>query len=194
MKKWFLLVLLLSQTSLAQAITFDIWGTGIPPSEVVARAQKNNLPLRKSGMISPGEGFNAKLVSGDANSYSYTTTLLNQGANIDLLLSPKKDGYGQYLYEIKISFHNIMRTPDFPPYMLKLLQEKYGRGKSESNMIQKILVWNPDRNSEVRYWSSPGALVVSYTDKKIAAFAAELRKATHDLPKQPMKHPDAKRF
>ena len=82
--------------------------------------------------------------------------------------------------------YEVITSPDFPPYMLNLLQQKYGRGKSESNMIQKILVWHPERDSEVRYLSSPGSLVVSYTDKKIAAFAAELNKATHDLPKQPL--------
>lgn len=194
MKKIFFLILVLLNAAVAQAITFDIWQTGISRQEVIAIARNHNLPIRKYGHISPGKGFNPALVQGDADSYTYFTTLVDQPAYVDLLLSPRKDGYGQFLYEIQIRFTNIIRSRDFPPYMLRLLQEKYGRGNSEANLIQKNWVWHPEPDGEVRLLMSPGTLQVRYIDQKIATFAAELRKSTQGLPRKPRNHPDSDRF
>lgn len=176
------------------AIDFDIWETGMARQEIFSLAQQYDLPLGKNILYHFSKGFNSKLLVGEATSYYYLTTLLDHNARIGLNLSPAKAGYGQFLYEIEVMFTDIRKNRDLFPYVLSMLQEKYGRPSRETNIVQRFYVWHPEPNSEVRLITSGHELQIKYTDLKIQAFAKNLSKSTYELPKKPSHHQDAEKF
>lgn len=175
------------------AIDFDIWNTGISRQEMTSLAKEHNLPLAIEGKYHSSKSFNPSLVAGDGNRFYYKSMLLEHPARVTLSLSPRKGQYGQFLYEIEVLFTDIRKNRDLKPYLLKLLQGKYGNGLPGTNLIQSLRTWHPGQDSEVRLISSPASLQVKYTDLKIKAIAEKLSKSTFDLP-APQKHEDAGKF
>lgn len=175
------------------AIDFDIWNTGISRQEMNNIAKEHNLPLAIVGKYHTSKSFNPSYVSGEGNRFYYTTTLLEHPARVILSLSPRKERYGQFIYEIEVLFTDIRKNRDLKPYLLELLQNKYGNGLPGTNLIQSFRIWHPLKDEEVRLISGPGSLQIKYTDLKIKAIAEKLSKSTFDLP-APQKHEDAGKF
>ena len=182
-------ILLMSVWS-SWAVSFDIWETGISRQEIVSLARQHNLPLTKSRVHVNAKAFDAHLVAGETDSFYYYTTLLEHPAIVHMRLSPKRENYGQFLYEIDIQFSKR----DLRPYIVKLLEDKYGPGSKKFDMIRKILVWHPEQDSDVTLITTPALLQLVYTDTKIKDFADKLRKSTYTLPKKTLSHRDAERF
>jgi hypothetical protein len=182
--------MLLASVCSSWAISFDIWETGLSRQEIVSLARQHNIPLAKSRVQAYAKAFDARLVAGETDIFCYSTTLLEHPAFVTMRLSPQRDNYGQFLYEINIQFSKR----DLQPYLIKLLEDKYGPGSKKLDMIRKILVWRPEKDSEVTLITTPALLQLVYTDTKIKAFADKLSKSTYTLPKTPLSHRDAERF
>jgi len=176
------------------AISFDIWETGISRQEMTEKAQQQNIPLAKDGLHHSNKTFNQKLLVGEANSFYYFTTLLDHTAKVHLTLSPKKANYGQFLYEIDVLFSDPRKNRDLRPYLLKLLEGKYGPGKIQPDFVRKIWFWHPEMDGEVKLIATSASLQLKYTDIKIKNFAEKLAKSTYKLPEKPMNHQDANKF
>ena len=191
--KLFLLTITVLFTSVwsSWAISFDIWETGMSRQQIVALARQHNLPLAKDRFRSNVKSFDPQLVVGETDSFYYYTNLLDHSALVRMRLSPKRDNYGQFLYEIDIQFSN---KRDLRPYLVKLLEDKYGPGSTTFDMIRKILVWHPEQDGEVTLINTPALLQLIYTDTKIKTFAEKLRKSTYALPRKPSAHKDVERF
>lgn len=190
----FVLFLFLVWISPAFAISFDIWETGMARQEIFSLAQQHDLPLAKNSLHHINKKYNPKLLVGEATSYYYSTTLLNHHARIGLHLSPAKAGYGQFLYQIEVTFTDIRKNRDLAPYVLDMLREKYGRPSRDTNIIQRFYIWHPEPNSEVRLIAGSTTLQIKYTDLKIQVFASKLSKSTYELPREPGHHQDAGKF
>lgn len=190
--KLFLLTITVLLTSVwsSWAISFDIWETGLSRQEVVSLARQYNIPLAKNRVQANAKAFDARLVAGETDNFYYYTNLLEHPAIVNMRLSPQRDNYGQFLYEIDIQFSKR----DLRPFLVKLLEDKYGPGSKKFDMIRKILVWRPEQDSDVTLITTPALLQLVYTDTKIKAFADKLRKSTYTLPKKPLSHKDAGRF
>lgn len=191
MFRFVLVLILMMLASPVWAISFDIWKTGLSRQEIVSLAQQQNLALAKNRVEALAKSFNLQLVSGETESFCYNTKLLEQPAFVQLLMTPRKGGYEQYLYEIDIQFS---KKADLRSYLIKLLEEKYGVGSPKFDIIRKILVWHPEPDNVITLITTPALLQLTYTDTKIKSFAEKLRKTTYDLPKSPASHTDAKRF
>jgi hypothetical protein len=187
------LILLLSALP-AWAISFDIWETGISRQEMTSVAKEHDLPLARDGFFHRDKSFNPRLLAGEATCFYYNTTLLDHAARVRLHLSPQKGKYGQFLYEIEIMFSDVRKNRDLRPYLLKLLDDKYGPGSVKPDMIREIRVWHPEKDGEVQLTATPASLQLTYTDTRIKAIAEQLGKSTYDLPKKPLNHQDADRF
>jgi hypothetical protein len=161
---------------------------------MTSTAQQHNIPLARDGLHHSNKAFNPALLSGDADRFYYMTTLLDHAARVTLHFSPRKGNYGQFLYEIEILFSDPRKNRDLRPYLLKLLEDKYGSGATRPDMIRKIRVWHPEKDSEVQLIAGGASLQLIYTDNKLKTFAEGLAKSTYDLPKQPLNHQDANRF
>jgi hypothetical protein len=184
---------LLGQLTSSWAIEFDIWSTGISRQEMTNLAKEHNIPLVKDGYYLIKKTFDPALLAGEGNSFHYNTQLLEHPARVNLLLSPRKGEYGQFLYEIDVMFTDVRKNKDLKPYLAELLDEKYGRGRPGTNLIQTFRVWSPEKGAEVRLISGPGSLQLKYTDLKIKAIAEKMFKSTFDLP-APQKHGDTGKF
>jgi hypothetical protein len=182
--------MLLASVCSSWAISFDIWETGLSRQEIVSLARQHNIPLAKSRVQINAKAFDARLVAGETDSFYYYTTLLEHPAIVHMRLSPQRDNYGQFLYEIDIQFSKR----DLRPFLVKLLEDKYGAGSQKFDMIRKILVWRPEQGGEVTLITTPALLQLIYTDTKIKAFADKLSKSTYALPETPLSHSDAERF
>jgi hypothetical protein len=191
--KLLILIALFHTVSPTYAIDFDIWNTGISRHEMTSLAQKHNLPLAIDGKYHVSKSFNPSLVAGDGNRFYYKTLLLEHPAKVTLSLSPRKGGYGQFLYEIEVLFTDIRKNRDLKPYLLELLQKKYGNGLPGTNLIQSFRIWHPADDEEVRLISGPASLQIKYTDLKIKAIAEKISKSTFNL-HTPQKHEDAGKF
>ncbi len=187
------LILLLSPLP-AWAISFGIWETGISRQDMTSVAKEHDLPLARDGLYHSNKSFNPRLLAGEATCFYYNTTLLDHAARVRLYLSPRKGNYGQFLYEIEILFSDVRKTRDLRPYLLKLLEDKYGPASIKPDMIRKIRVWHPEKDGEVKLIATTASLQLTYTDTRIKAIAEQLGKSTYDLPKKPLNHPDADRF
>ena len=188
------LVVLLISSGSSWAIEFDIWKTGITRQEMTSLAMQHDIPLARNGLHHSNKSFNPKLLAGDANSFYHFTTLLDHAAKVRLHLSPQKGNYGQFLYEIEILFSDPRKSRDLRPYLLKLLEDKYGPGTKKLDLIRKIWVWYPEKDGEVHLIAGGASLQLIYIDSKIKAFAEQLSKSTYDLPKKPLNHQDSGRF
>ena len=184
----------LISSSYVHAISFDVWRTGMSRQEVIAVAQQKNIPLARDGLIHANKEFNPQLLSGDATRYYYSTTLLYHAARVRLILSPAKAQYGQFLYEIEVSFTDIRKNKDLLPYVSKMLEEKYGKGRIEKDIFLTHRVWKPEPDAEVRLISSTTTITIKYTDLKIKKFAEDLSRSTYELPNKPSNHKDAGKF
>jgi hypothetical protein len=134
--------------------------------------------------------FDARLVAGETDNFYYYATLLEHPAIVHMRLSPQRERYGQFLYEIDIQFSKR----DLRPYLVKLLEDKYGPGSKKPDMIRKIRIWHPEQDGDVTLITTPALLQLIYTDTKIKSFAVKLSKSTYTLPIKPLSHKDAERF
>lgn len=176
------------------AISFDIWHTGMSRQEILNVAMHKNLPLAKGGLIHSSKEFNPRLVSGNVANYYYRTVLFENLSEIILLISPEKSNYQQTLYEIEVRFIENEKNKGLFPYVLKVLEERYGQPKIENKIFLKNRIWRPDADSEVRLISNDLTIRIKYTDLKIKKFAEELSRSTYELPKTPGEHKDAGKF
>jgi hypothetical protein len=167
------IAMLLMTVCSSWAVSFDIWKTGLSRQEIVSLARQHNLPLAKDRFCHNTKSFDPQLVAGETDSFYYYTTLLEHPALVCMRLSAKKANYGQFLYEIDIQ----LSKRDLQPYLVKLLQEKYGPGAKKFDMIRNILVWHPEQDGEVTLIATPALLQLLYTDTKIKAFAEKLSKS-----------------
>jgi hypothetical protein len=124
-----IVVAMLISAGSSWAIEFDVWKTGLSRQEMTVTAKQHNIPLARDGLHHSNKSFNPALLAGDANSFYYFTTLLERSARVCLLLSPKKGNYGQFLYEIEILFADPRKNRDLRPYVVQLLEQKYGPEK-----------------------------------------------------------------
>lgn len=194
--RFFIMVfaLVFSVPQSAQAISFDIWQTGLSRQEIISLAQRHNLPLARDGLIHSKKTYTSSLLSGEATRYYYQITLLDQPARVRLYLSPSKSGYGQFLYEIEVTFTAIAKNRDLLPYVQRMLEDKYGSARRENKIVLDHRIWRPESDSEVRLISGSGTLQIKYTDLKIKRFAEDLARPTHGLPEKAVNHRDSGKF
>jgi hypothetical protein len=187
--KLFLLTItaLLTTVWSSWAISFDIWETGLSRQQIVSLARQHDVPLAKDRLRSNVKSFDPQLVAGETDSFYYYTSLLDHFALVHMRLSPQRGNYGQFLYEIDIQFSSAR---DLRPYLVKLLDDKYGPGSMKFDMARKILVWHPEKDGEVTLITTPALLQLIYTDTKIKTFAEKLSKSTYGLPNKPLSHKD----
>ena len=127
MFKYVLSFLILLMPSIVFSAQFDMWNTGMTLTEVVETARQHNVPIRRSGILSPNPNFDKRFIDEKfwtAQEVAYVTRLLGQGAKVVLKIHPERP---RRVYEIGIQFTGKSSSKEFRSELLNMLTEKYGR-------------------------------------------------------------------
>lgn len=104
---------------------FDIWQLGYTLQEVIDIAERNDIPLHKSGVISSNKRFHPMVRKHiDANHFYYNTTLLGHFAKVELFFTPES----KHLHTVKIHWPSqIKKDSVLVQKIASMITEKYGK-------------------------------------------------------------------
>lgn len=166
MKKTLLALLLLSNLSFA--FTFDIWESKITLDHAIQIAKRNNIPLKKEGIIATGKEFKKEYLYldkyPDNRIFQYNTTLLDALATVTLYFTQES----KKLYNVKIRWSK--QNQEFTDPFYELLDKKYGERKTivSSNLGDLILAkrrqWQPDKETLIQSKISLSGTELLYID------------------------------
>jgi len=118
---------------------FDFWKLGMPISEVMTVAERNDVPLHREGLISVNKQFNPKMCRPYMESHSrfeYRQTLLGYPARVTLVFTPKS----RRLSSIQVHLFPNPSAPELSSNntVMAVMSEKYGPPrKLPRNIMQK---------------------------------------------------------
>ena len=118
---------------------FDFWKLGMPISEVMAVAERNDVPLHREGLISVNKQFNPKMCRPYMDTYSrfeYRLMLLGYPARVTLVFTPES----RRLCIIQVHLFPNPSAAELSPNntVMAVMSEKYGPPrKLHKNLMQK---------------------------------------------------------
>jgi len=118
---------------------FDHWQLGMPIGEVMAVAERNDVPLHREGLVSSNKHFNPQMCRPYIDTHSrfeYRQPLLGYPAEVTLVFTPKS----RCLAYIKVHLAPNLTASDPAPNdtVMTMMREKYGQPRKLSrNLLQK---------------------------------------------------------
>ena len=143
---------------------FDFWKLGMPIGEVMAVAERNDVPLHREGLISVNKQFNPKMCRPYMDTHSrfeYRQMLLGYPAKVTLVFTPKS----RRLALIQVHLSPNSSAPGISPNntVMSVMSEKYGQPrKLPRNIMQKnACQWRAsDKNTiQLTSWANTTDLV-----------------------------------
>ena len=161
---FFCIVCMLLPTG-ASAFTFDLWTSGMTLTQTLDTAEKKDVPILRSGLISTNAHFDAAVCRPYADTFSdfsYRTTLLGKPATVTLHFTRTS----RQLDVLRIAWGNIASKSDFPGEVEAMLTKKYGNSKyGGPDIFFKLLRWDIDSDNFVVMKLGANVLELKYVDK-----------------------------
>jgi len=144
---------------------FDHWKIGTTIGDVMDVAERNDIPLRRDGLVSINKHFIAKLCRPYIQTHSkfeYQQIILGYPVKVLLTFTPESRRLALIVVRFNANPNKPGRKPDDD--VLKLLQQKYGNPRSLPVPLFKrsVLEWTIQGGNNLRFVSSISAVDVTY--------------------------------
>jgi len=116
------------QSNKNNSFQFDIWPFGTTVAESINIAERRNIPLHKSGIITINKGFHPQVRKySDAIHFYYNTNLLGHFSKVELYFTP----VSKRLHTVNIQWPNQKtKDPKLANEIISMISEKHGKPKS----------------------------------------------------------------
>ena len=113
-------------TQFKNGFKFDVWHSGMTIPQMMAAAERHDIPLHRAGLISANKRFNPKMCrpyAHTATKFNYKTLILGRHATVGLAFTP----VSKRLYSIMVSWSGPGISPksEFRDQVEAMLIEKY---------------------------------------------------------------------
>ena len=112
---------------------FDIWPFGITVVQAIDVAEKNNIPLHKSGVMSVNKNFHPQVKKySDATHFYYNASLLGHFAKVELVFTP----ISKKLHTVKIRWPNQnKKDAKLANEISTMISKKYGKHRNKGKKL-----------------------------------------------------------
>ncbi len=154
---------------------FDIWHSGMTIPQMMAAAEKHDIPLHRAGLISANKRFDPKMCrpyAHTATKFEYKIQMLGRHAKVALAFTP----VSKRLYSIMVSWSGSGISPksEFRNQVEAMLIEKYGRPvKTENKIIFKTFDFKINPSSIVTMRPGGNYVQLLYLDKRLSRLAED---------------------
>lgn len=141
---------------------FDIWPFGTTVAESINIAERHNIPLHKSGVITINKGFHPQVRKySDAIHFYYNTNLLGDFSKVELYFTP----VSKRLHTVKIHWPN-QKTEDtkLANEIVSMISEKHGKPKrhGKRRLFYSDTEWITQDGNRIVMSISSTAIFLSY--------------------------------
>jgi hypothetical protein len=158
------------QNEAKEMLGFDIWTLGMDIDEMMRVAERNDIPLRKEGLIGINKHFHSSVrkYAQSATQFYYDCELMGRWAKVKLNFTPTS----KQLSKITLQWRglNANNQTQFKGEIEELLISKYSAPvrRYAENLFFERTEWEAHKTGTISMRSSRGAVDVEYTDKKYA--------------------------
>jgi hypothetical protein len=154
-----------------EMLEFDIWTLGMDIDEMMRVAERNDIPLRKEGLIGTNKHFHSSVrkYAQSATQFYYDCELMGRRAKVSLNFTPTSKQLS------KITVHwwglNANNRDQFKGEIEEMLIKKYSAPKHryKENLLFVRTEWEVYKTGTVSMRSSSNTLDVEYSDKRLAS-------------------------
>ncbi len=150
-----------------EMLGFDVWNLGMGIEEVINVSERNDIPLRKEGLIGSYKHFHPSVRkhAQSAIQFYYDCELLRRWAKVKLNFTP----ISKQLSKITVQWRglNANNHIQFKAEIEELLINKYGAPmrRFKENLFFEKTVWEVQKTGTISIRSSRSAVDVEYSDK-----------------------------
>ena len=176
---------------------FDVWKMGTKIEEVMDTAERNDIPLVRSGIITIATHFNAKACRSymyTHNEYEYRQTVLNYPAIIRLTFTPESRRLGQIVISFNINPSDLTQKPDDD--VVHMLLQSYDKPKALVRfiMIKNNLEWNIQGGNQIHLISYSNSTTLTYKNNYWYAQLEKEKQHQRDLKREAAFLNDSEKF
>ena len=160
-----------NQNSEEEMLGFDVWTLGMTINEMMIVAERNDIPLRKEGLIGVNKHFHPSVrkYSESATKFYYDSELMGRWAKVKLNFTP----ISKQLSKITVQWRglNANNQTQFKVEIEELLINKYGAPmrRFKENLFFEKTEWEVQKTGTISMRSSRGAVDVEYSDNRIVS-------------------------
>jgi hypothetical protein len=140
---------------------FDIWPFGITTNRAIDIAEKNDVPLHKSGIITANKRFHPQVRKySDATGFYYNTNLLGHFAKVELAFTPaSKKLHTVTIQWSKLNSNDTKLTNEIE----SMISEKYGKQRNKGKkLFYSTTEWITEDKNRIEMKTSSTAILLSY--------------------------------
>lgn len=140
---------------------FDVWAFGSTVEKSFNVAERNDIPLHKSGIISANKHFHPMVRKySDARHFYYRTTLLGHFAKVELFFTP----ISRQLHTVNIQWPNQKtKDPKLTNEIISMISEKYGKyNKRYKKLFYSTTEWTTEDGNRIELNVSSTAIYLNY--------------------------------
>jgi hypothetical protein len=158
------------QNDVKEMLGFDVWTLGMGINDMMRVAERNDIPLRKEGLIGINKHFHpsVKKYAQTATQFYYDCELMGRWAKVKLNFTPTS----KQLSKITVHWHglNANNRTQFKGEIEEMLIKKYSAPirRLKENLLFVRTEWEVYKTGTVAMRSSSSALDVEYSDKTLA--------------------------
>ena len=149
---------------------FDVWTLGMDIGDVMRVAERNDIPLRKEGLIGINKHFHSSVrkYAQSATQFYYDCELMGRWAKVKLNVTPTS----KQLSKITLQWRglNANNRTQFKGEIEEMLIKKYSAPmhRLKENLSFVKTEWEVFKTGTVAMRSSSSTLIVEYSDKILA--------------------------
>jgi hypothetical protein len=148
------------QNNQSNSFQFDIWPFGTTVAESINIAERHNVPLHKSGIITINKGFHPQVRKySDATHFYYNTNLLGHFSKVELYFTP----VSKKLHSVKIQWPN-QKTKDskLANEIISMISEKHGKPErhGKRRLFYSDTEWITQDGNQIQMSVSSTAMVI----------------------------------
>jgi hypothetical protein len=153
-----------------EMLGFDVWKLGMGIEEVMNVSERNDIPLRKEGLIGINKHFHPSVRKNaqNATQFYYDCELMGHWAKVKLNFTP----ISKKLSKITVHWHglNAKNRTQFKGEIEEMLIKKYSAPmrRTEEKLLFVRNEWEVYKTGNISMRSSSSALDVEYSDKILA--------------------------
>lgn len=140
---------------------FDIWPFGITVNKAIDIAEKNDVPLHKSGIITVNKRFHPQVRKySDATDFYYNTNLLGHFAKVELAFTPSS----KKLHTVTIQWPNQnANDTKLTNEIESMISEKYGKARSKGKrLFYSTTEWITEDKNRIEMNIRSTAILLNY--------------------------------
>jgi hypothetical protein len=150
---------------------YDLWSGGMRIEDVMEIAERNNIPIHRSGLISANKNFDPRVSRKymySATEFEYPDKLLGKDAKVIFYFTPTSGIL--YKLEVRLLGTGVNRKSDYRYEVQDILTKKYGSPRNSKNEIMyEILTWAIKDNCLVTMRAGSNSVIILYSDERLDA-------------------------